>query len=114
MHEVAIALSLLKMVENKCQEVGYSSVESVKIRVGKASGVLPEAMQFAFEAVKRDSLAKNAQLVIDLVPAIGFCKACSSRFEWEAPYALECPLCKSTSFQVFSGREMELVEIEVL
>ncbi len=51
--------------------------------------------------------------MIDLIPARGICKDCAGHFEWDPPYLQECPLCNSSSFQVISGYEMELVEIEV-
>lgn len=113
MHEVSITLSLLEMIEKKCREEGYPSVESLKIRIGQASGILPEALQLAFEAAKKDTVARNANLMIDLIPARGICKDCAGHFEWEPPYIQECPLCNSSSLQVISGYEMELVEIEV-
>jgi len=113
MHEVSIAVSLLEIIEKKCREEGYPSVESLKIRVGKASGILPEAMKFAFEVAKQDTVARNAKLVIDLIPVQGICKDCAGHFECESPYILECPFCNSSLFQVISGYEMELVEIEV-
>ncbi len=113
MHEVSIAVSLLEMIERKCREEGYPSVESLKIRIGRASGILPEAMQFAFEAAKQDTVARNANLRIDLVPARGICKDCATPFEWEPPYVQECPLCNSSSVKIISGYEMELVEFEI-
>ena len=113
MHEVSIAVSLLEIIEKKCREEGYPSVESLKIRVGKASGILPEAIQFAFEAAKQDTVARNAKLGIDFIPVRGICKDCAGHFECEPPYILECPFCNSSSFQVISGYEMELVEMEV-
>jgi hydrogenase nickel incorporation protein HypA/HybF len=113
MHEVSIALNLLEIVEEKCREEGYASVKSLKVKIGTASGVLPEALQFAFASAKRDSIAGNAELVIDLIPLRGICQDCAGRFEWPASYIFECPLCKSPSFRVLSGYEMELAEIEV-
>jgi hydrogenase nickel incorporation protein HypA/HybF len=113
MHEVSIALSLLEMIEEKCREEGYAFVKSLKVRIGKASGILPEALQFAFASAKRNTIAGNAELVIDLIPVQGICKDCTRRFEWPTSYLFECPFCKSPSFRVLSGYEMELVEIEV-
>lgn len=113
MHEVSLALSLLNIVEEKCREGGYHSVESVKVRVGRASGILPEAFSFAFEAVKKDTIAQDAKFIIDIVPLGGFCNACQSRFATEEAYLLECPLCSSSSFQIDQGLELEVVEMEV-
>jgi len=113
MHEVSLALNLLDIIEKKCREERYQTVESVKVRVGKASGVQPEAFSFAFEVVKKDTLARNARFIIDLIPLGGTCTACGSRFETEEAYILECPSCGSSSLQITQGYELEIVEMEV-
>jgi hydrogenase nickel incorporation protein HypA/HybF len=113
MHEVSVALSLLEMIENKCREEGYFSVESVKVRVGKASTILPEALNLAFEIAKKETVARGDELLIDLIPLRAQCKSCLNSFEGENSYIFECPFCKSPSFKVISGNELELVEMEV-
>jgi hydrogenase nickel incorporation protein HypA/HybF len=112
-HEVSIALSLLDIVEKKCREEGVHTVESVSVRVGKASGVLPEAFSFALDVVKMDTIAKDASFRIDLVPLGGTCSACGRHFETEEPYIAECPFCASSSFRITQGNELEIVEMEV-
>lgn len=113
MHEVSVALSLLEIIEKQCQEKGYLSVESVKVRVGKAGGIMPEAFAFAFETAKKDTLAQNARFIIDVVPLGGFCNGCQKQFETEEIFVLACPLCASPSFQINQGYELELVEMDV-
>jgi hydrogenase nickel incorporation protein HypA/HybF len=113
MHEVSIALSLLDIVEKKCREEGYQRVEVVRVRVGKASGVLPEAFSFALDVVKKDTLAKDARFIIDPVPLGGTCNACGRSFTTEEPYVAECPFCASPSFRITQGNELEIVEMEV-
>ncbi len=112
-HEVSIALSLLEIIEKKCREEGYQRVQAVRVKVGKASGILPEAFSFALDAIKRDTLAREARFVIDLVPLGGTCHACGKRFETEEPYIAECPFCNSQSFRITQGNELEIVEMEV-
>ena len=113
MHEVSIALSLLDIVEKKCREAGYHSIDSVRVRVGKASGVLPEAFAFAFEAAKKDTIARNAKFFIDVIPLGGFCSGCGRDFEMETTYILECPFCASASFKIQKGYELEVVDLDV-
>jgi hydrogenase nickel incorporation protein HypA/HybF len=113
MHEVSLALSLLDIIERKCREEGFQKIESVRVRVGKASSVQPEAFSFAFEVVKKDTLARNARFIIDLIPLGGTCSACGNRFETEDAYILECPSCGSPSLQITQGYELEVVEMEV-
>jgi hydrogenase nickel incorporation protein HypA/HybF len=113
MHEISVALSLLEIIQEKCREEGCQTVASVRVRVGKASGILPEAFAFAFDAVKPDTVARDAKFIIDVIPLGGLCSGCGNPFTTEEAYLLECPSCSSTLFTVNQGRELELVELEV-
>jgi len=113
MHEVSIALSLLDLISSQCERGGYHSVQSVKLRIGRASGVLAEALLFAFDVVKADTVAKDAALVIDSVSLGGICSECGSSFEVDESYVLECPACGSCSFRIEKGYELEIIEMEV-
>lgn len=114
MHETALALSILDIVANKCIEAGGKTVDAVRVRIGKAAGVLPEALQFAFDAVKATTVADKAQLVIEHVPVGGTCSDCKKEFTADnAQYVFSCPLCGSKSFEIKTGREMEIVDMEI-
>jgi hydrogenase nickel insertion protein HypA len=114
MHEASIALSILDIVQTKCQEEGGSSVDSVRVRIGKAAGIMPDSLVFAFDAAKDNTVAKNASLTIETVPVGGTCHGCKKEFTVEdAQYVFSCPLCGSKSFEITSGREMEIVDMEI-
>ena len=113
MHEISIALSLLDIVEKQCREAGYHIIDSVRVKVGKASGILPEAFSFALDVAKKDTLARDAKFLIEWIPLGGLCTECGSEFSTEQSYILECPQCASPSFKINRGYEMEVVEMEV-
>ncbi len=114
MHETALALSILDIVVNKCIEAGGRTVDSVRVRIGKAAGVLPDALSFAFDAVKATTVAEKAELVIEPVPVGGVCNDCKKEFSVEdVQYIFSCPLCGSKSFDITTGREMEIVDMEI-
>ncbi|MBM4129390.1 MAG: hydrogenase maturation nickel metallochaperone HypA, partial [Nitrospira sp.] len=83
------------------------------VRVGRASGVMPEALLFAFDAIKTGTVAEKASLTIDEIPIGGFCSSCNSEFSVEEPYVLFCPKCGETSFRLNTGRELDIQEMEV-
>jgi hydrogenase nickel incorporation protein HypA/HybF len=113
MHEVSIALSLLDIAKRYCEEEGYKGVELIGVKIGKASGVMSEALLFAFDAVKMGTIAEKARLIIDEIPVSGFCNTCNDNFTVEETYALFCPRCGGTSFRLETGRELDLSEMEV-
>jgi hydrogenase nickel incorporation protein HypA/HybF len=113
MHEASIVLSLLDTLTDRCREEGYRSIESVRIKIGMASGIMPEAIVFAFEAAKQDTIAGDARLFIETVPVGGSCNDCGTDFEVNEAYVVNCPICGSVSFRILKGYELDIVEMEV-
>lgn len=113
MHEASIAASLIETVSEQCRRSGYQRIESVNVKIGRASGIMPDALMFAFDIVKDDSLAKGAVLHIEEIPVGGRCRDCNSDFTVEEEYVLSCPRCGGLSFEVTTGRELDIVDMEV-
>ena len=113
MHEVSIALSLLGIAERYCEKEGYKGIESIGVKIGKASGVMSEALLFAFDAVNIGTIAEKAHLIIDEIPISGFCNTCNNNFTVEEEYDLCCPRCGDTLFRLERGRELDIYEMEV-
>ena len=114
MHETALALSILDIVVSKCSEAGGRTVDAVTVRIGKAAGVMPEALTFAFDASKVNTIAEKAELVIESVPVGGVCNECKKPFSVnDVQFVFSCPLCGAKSFEIKTGREMEIVDMEI-
>ena len=66
MHELSIALSLIDAVCDELPRLGAGvSVRSIRIRVGPQSGVVADALTFAFEVASADSPIAGARLDIE-------------------------------------------------
>ena len=113
MHEASIAISLLETVSGLCQKEGYNSIESLRLKVGKASGILPDALLFAFDIAKAGTLASQAELIIEHVAIGGFCSDCGSQFDSKERYIYSCPACKSTAIKITRGDELQIIDMEV-
>jgi hydrogenase nickel incorporation protein HypA/HybF len=113
MHEVSIAQSLLDIAIEGCKKDGYSRIESIKVKIGKASGVMPDALLFAFDAAKIDTIAEKANLIIDEIPVSGVCTSCNNIFSADDQYVIACPHCGKLSLRIDTGRELNIYEMEV-
>jgi len=113
MHEASIALSLLETVSDLCQQEGYNTIESVRLKVGRAAGILPDALLFAFDIAKAGTIASQAELVIEYISLGGVCRDCGVQFESEERYIYACPACKSSAIKITRGDEMQIVDMEV-
>jgi hydrogenase nickel incorporation protein HypA/HybF len=70
MHELSIALNLIDAICEELPRIGDRvSVRSVRVRIGPLSGVVPDALAFAFEVAAGDSPIAGARL--DIEPAAG-------------------------------------------
>ncbi len=84
----------------------------IRLRIGALSGVVPDALEFAFEALAPRTAAAGAHLAIEHVPARFWCAGCAREFESEDMLA-ECPECHNPSGELRGGREMELASLEI-
>jgi hydrogenase nickel incorporation protein HypA/HybF len=112
MHEVGIVQSTLAMAERHARNAGGSAISSLLLRVGDMTGVVPEAIEHAFDVLKIGTLAENASLVIERVGGIGWCEGCSLEFSADGWIAI-CPRCAVPTGDLRSGLELELVSLEV-
>ena len=113
MHEVSIALNILEVITGQCVREGYGKIVAVSLKIGRASGIMPDALTFAFDVVKGESIASGAVLEIEEVPVSGRCNTCSCSFITEDEYVLACPECGSESFVINTGRELDITDMEV-
>jgi hydrogenase nickel incorporation protein HypA/HybF len=111
-HELSIALSVLDIVRAAAADAGLARVGTVRLRVGRASGVLPDALRFAFDCSKAGTPAADATLEIDEVPVGGRCESCSRDFTSAERYVLACPLCGGSDFRVTTGDELNVLDLE--
>lgn len=114
MHEVGIIESTLAVIGREAAKHGAVRVARVVLRIGAISGVEPEALRFAFTAVTPGSIAEEAELDLELVPARAHCRDCAEDFTIDAGFIFQCPRCSALSGDVRSGRELELARLEFI
>lgn len=112
MHEMSIMESALEQALDHVRTTGVGRLQVLRLRVGTLSGVVPEALRFAFEALTPGTLAEGAALDIDEVPARFWCAACEREFEAGDLFA-QCPVCRTPSRELRAGRELELTSLEI-
>lgn len=113
MHEVAIMEETVAIACGQAQQQNAQRILQFKMRVGAISGVVPEALSFAFEAVTIGTIAEGAKLKIETVPVSCFCLECDRPF-FPPDLFYECPTCGNLSHQILTGKEVELKSLEVI
>lgn len=112
MHEMSLAQSVVKIVEEAAAGAGHGRVTAVWVEIGALSSVEPEALRFCFDAVAKDGVADGARFEIVPVPGAGWCMHCSRTVSIGALYDA-CPDCGRHQVQPTAGTGMRVREIEV-
>ena len=113
MHEYSITESLLSLALEQANKANASKITRINLLLGEMSGVVSECVQFYFDFLSKNTIAKGAELSFETKPTRVRCQKC------EAVYAprdqdWSCPACHETGIEIISGREcyMESIEVE--
>lgn len=113
MHEVSIMESTLEIAINHAQAQKAKEIKMIVMKIGELSGVIPQALEFAFEVVRENSIASNATLKIETIPVCCYCESCQKKF-YPGGYIFECPNCNQLSNNILEGKEIELSSLEII
>lgn len=112
MHEMALAESVLGIIEDaRCQE-GFARVRAVRLEIGALAGVEVEALRSCLEIVLDRSVAQTARIDCAIVPGSGYCLDCGRTVPIETLYAA-CPHCAGAHVQATGGMQMRVQDLVV-
>lgn len=112
MHEVGIIQSTLELAERSARDSGARQIHRLRLRVGQMTGVVREALEFAFEVVRQGTMAAEATLEVESVPAACWCRRCQAEFASDDMIYV-CPQCGQLSSELRRGLELELASLEI-
>jgi hydrogenase nickel incorporation protein HypA/HybF len=105
-HELAITQSVVEAVT---AHTGTARVTTVRLRVGRLAGVVPDAMAFCFELVTAGTTLAGAVLEFEQPEGRGRCRTCGAVFVL-ADLILLCD-CGSADVEVLAGRELAVASV---
>ncbi len=112
MHELSIMEQTLAIALENAKRQNAQQIHQLTMKIGAMSGIVPEALEFAFDVVTTKTIAENAKLKIETVPVTCYCLNCDRSFQ-PADLFYTCPQCGNLSHHLLSGREIELTSLEV-
>ena len=112
MHEAGLMQNVLEMSIGQAKAHNAKRIEAIHIKIGRLAGVVPDALEFAFEAMKKGTMAENARLNVEYAPVICWCRKCEKEYRPDN-FSSICPVCGKNDIEIQSGLEMNLVSIEV-
>ena len=112
MHELSLTQNLLDIAEEQARAAGAKVILGITLEVGALSGVVPEALEFAFDVCSRGTMAEGATFTIRRVAGHGRCTACAAAAV-SAELTAVCPVCGALAFELDAGFELRVLELEV-
>ena len=108
MHELSIAHAVVRTVTATLPD--QAVVTRVRVRIGALSGVVGQALAFAYEVAVEGTPLAGAELLIETAPVVVRCPTCGPG-ELADIRSLRCPTCGQPTGDVVGGKELDIVDV---
>jgi hydrogenase nickel incorporation protein HypA/HybF len=113
MHEFAIAQSILDRALAEAEKHEAKRIYTLGVKLGKASHITPDSLEFCFKAVAKGTIAEEAKVEIEPLELKARCRQCGQEFiAGDDHHRLVCP-CGSQNVEVVSGEEVYLENLVI-
>lgn len=112
MHELSLVESMMTELDAFLEKEGRPRLVSIKVAMGRLSGVDPECFKFAYETVVEGTDKEKVKLLIEEIPFEILCGDCNTKTKTDIPF-MKCGKCGSQNVNLISGREFMIREVEL-
>lgn len=115
MHELGILSEVLDTALKVAEQHGGKKITKITLKIGLMSGIVPRFVQSYFDVLSKDTIAKDAKLIIETDPAVFMCCDCGVRTTYteQAPH-FECEKCGSRTLRLISGYGFQIVNVGIV
>ena len=107
MHEMSIMQSVLDAAFSALEQSNESRITEIMLTVGEQTDIQEIPLNFAFEALKQGTVARNAKLKVNLLGTKSQCNDCDVDFEHDR-FTMICPDCQSIDLKLITGKELRI------
>ena len=111
MHEFSIALNVVQSTEEEAIKVD-GVITEVVLEIGKLSGVVKEALEFALDEAKKRTRLSGAIIKYIEIPGSAKCNNCGNTYDTDDHFSI-CPECNHPYCSFIRGKEMRIKSIKV-
>ena len=112
MHEMSYVVKIIDTAGRSAKENGITDVKEVAVQVGEMTGALPEYLEMYFKEAAKDTVLKNARLVITQIPVLAECDSCKTLYHPSKDNDYRCPGCKSIAGRIVQGKDITVNTIK--
>ncbi len=108
MHELGITENIMEIV---LQHAQGRRINQITLEIGQLTAILPDSIEFCFEACRQDTPLAATTLKIIEVPGVARCRQCQAEFAIAQPFGI-CE-CGSIDLEFIQGQELQIKELEM-
>jgi len=115
MHELAVTKSILKLALEHTARNGSGEIVSIHLAIGEMRNMEEEWLQRYFEHISKGTVAGRAVIKVRKIPVVFLCKKCGKEFtaNFKEDKKILCPHCGSFEYDLLTGRELIIEQLEV-
>lgn len=112
MHELSIAGAIVREVEAALASRPAVRVTTVRLRIGRLSGIVPMALEYGLGFVTPGTRLDGATVEIEDEPVVIWCRPCGCE-RTTVGSSVRCPTCDTPSADIRAGRGMQIINVDV-
>ena len=112
MHELSIALGIVRIAENETKKANAKKVEKIELEIGTLAGIAFDSLDFVWPSAVKNTVLENAIKKINVIYGKAKCFDCDTNFKLDTIYDA-CPNCKSYLKGIIKGKELRVKYLEV-
>ena len=112
MHELALAQNIVETIHRAVPPETRKKVRVVRLQVGAMAGVVPDSLEFSFNALVAKTPLSRVRMEIESIPFVVECEACG-RISGNDAGISRCLECGSGKTRIRSGTELQVVNLEL-
>jgi len=93
MHELPVTQEMFFLVIKYAKSNNAKKINSIKLKIGALSTIIPENVKFYFEILSKNTIAEGAELFFEKEKSKAYCINCNENFKIEN-FDLICPKCR--------------------
>lgn len=113
MHELGIAQGILDSAISAAEGADAVRINVVNVTIGELTEVMEDSLQFAWEAIRVETIAEDATLNVTMLTARTRCAVCGHEWEHGRYDGAQCPSCSGYIVSLVRGRELKIDSIDI-
>ncbi|PVZ87872.1 hydrogenase maturation nickel metallochaperone HypA [Serratia sp. S1B] len=112
MHEISLAVDILRMVEAAAEREHFKRVGQLRLEAGALACIELQALRFALAAMAPGTCLDGAEIIIVETPGTAWCQGCKEVVSIDN-HTEPCPRCGAYPLRTTGGTDLRVLDLMV-